>query len=245
MQNYLTKISVFFSIFFFSIAQEVKSQEYINSIKVADSLFQQHQYTQAFRIYESILNQRQEYSPQMLLKMAYIKEGLRDYPLSMYYLHLYYSKHPSRAVLKKMEEVAQRHRLVGYEYSDWVFFKTQFTKYYMKILELMLIIAVIVITIMAINWHRGHTFTKGFKVFFITYLCFIFYYINYLHFGREGIIRSSRVPVMSAPSAGSQWLTTITQGHKVSLAGESDIWYEIRWRGKKAFIRKNNVIELP
>jgi hypothetical protein len=144
-----------------------------------------------------------------------------------------------------MEELGQTHRLSGYEYSDLLFFKTQFSKYYMRILELMLIIAVVTTTVMVMSWRKGHKFTKNFKAGFILYLLFILYYINFLNLGDAGIIKNNYVAIMSAPSAGASWLATATQGHKVPITGEQDIWYEIKWHGKKAFIRKSNVLELP
>ena len=45
--------------------------------------------------------------------------------------------------------------------------------------------------------------------------------------------------------AGATWLATVSQGHKVPITGEQDIWYEIRWKGEKAYVRKHNLLELP
>ncbi|WP_460922896.1 SH3 domain-containing protein [Pontibacter brevis] len=207
-------------------------------------MFQKQHYTEAFDLYEQIL-QEQLYSPQMLLKMAYIKEGLRDYTGAMYYLHLFYTKEPSRSVLRKMEELAQAHRLQGYEYNDLQFFKTQFSKHYMRILELMLLAAVVTATVIFFRWRKGHRFSKPFQIGFTLYLLFILYYINFLNLGDAGIIKNNHVAIMSAPSAGGSWLATATEGHKVPIRGEQDIWYEIEWKGQKAFIRKSNLLELP
>jgi hypothetical protein len=102
-------------------------------------------------VYKKILEQGQEYSPQMLFKMAYMEEAFHHYANSMYYLNLYYNLHPNRAVLRKMEEVARTHGLIGYEYHDSDFFITQFQKYYMKLLEVMLIFAVAIVTIMVLK----------------------------------------------------------------------------------------------
>ncbi|WP_255474062.1 SH3 domain-containing protein [Pontibacter qinzhouensis] len=226
-------------------AEPTYSQPYKFSLDRADSLFQKQEYTDALTIYEQILEQEQHYSPQMLLKMAYIKEGLRDYTSAMYYLHLFYVKQPSRSVLKKMEELAHAHRLTGYEYSDLHFFKTQFSKHYMRMLELMLIAAVVTVTIMFLSWRKGRRFSNTFKIGFTLYLLFILYYVNFLNLGDAGIIKNNHVAIMSAPSAGSAWLATASQGHKVPIRGEQDIWYEIRWKGEVAYIRKTNILELP
>jgi len=245
MQNILSKISAFLIIFLAVLAEPAYAQDDNLTLAKADSLFQNQRYSDAFVLYEQLLVQDQHYSPQMLLKMAYIKEGLRDYTSAMYYLHLFYTKEPSRSTLKKMEELAQVHRLYGYEYSDLQFFKTQFSKHYMHILELMLLAAVITVTIMLFRWRRGFRFSSGFKAGFILYLLFILYYINFLNLGDEGIIKNIHVAIMSAPSAGADWITTASQGHKVPITGEQDIWYEIKWRGEKAYIRKSNLLELP
>lgn len=232
-------------IFFAVLAEPACAQVDNLTLAKADSLFEKQRYSDAFVLYEQLLEQEQHYSPQMLLKMAYIKEGLRDYTSAMYYLHLFYTKEPSRSTLKKMEELAQAHRLQGYEYNDLQFFKTQFSKYYMRILELLLLAAVITVTIMLFSWRRGHRFTKPFKIGFMLYLLFILYYINFLNLGDEGIIKSSQVAIMSAPSAGANWVATASQGHKVPITGEQDIWFEIKWKGEKAYIRKSNLLELP
>ena len=245
MQNLWFKICAFLVIISTLPAKPACAQADKAPLATADSLFLAQHYTEALAAYEQILNGQQLYSPRMLLKMAYIKEGQHDYTGAMYYLHLFYTKEPSRSVLRKMEELAQAHRLQGYEYNDLQFFKTQLSKHYMRILELMLLAAVVTATVMFFSWRKGHKFTSTFKIGFTLYLLFILYYINFLDLGDAGIIRSNQVAIMSAPSAGSSWLATATEGHKVPIRGEQDIWYEIEWRGEKAYIRKNNVLELP
>lgn len=245
MQNILSKISALLLIFLAVFAEPVYAQADNLTLAKADSLFQRQHYSDALQLYEQLLENSQQYSPQMLLKMAYIKEGLRDYTGAMYYLHLFYTKEPSRSTLKKMEELALLHRLQGYEYNDLQFFKTQFSKHYMQLLELMLLAAVVTVTVLVIYWVRGRRFSKTFKIGFVLYLLFIVYYLNFLNLGDEGIIRNNHVAIMSAPSAGANWVATASQGHKVPITGQQDIWYEIKWKGEKAYIRKSNVLELP
>lgn len=244
MQNTCLKYLTIFFVFFSTLLQPVYSQQSTARVTAADSLFNQQQYLQAFAKYEQILKEDQQYSPTMLLKLAFIKEGLRDFTGAMYYLHLYYAKTPNRAVLRKMEDLAQTHQLTGYEYSDLQFFKTQFRKYYQNILEGLLLVAVVVITFTKFR-RTSKPVTNSFKIGFTLYLAFIFYYINFLDFGQEGIIRYNRIPVMSAPSAGATWLATAASGHKLQLIGETDIWYEVRWQKNRAFIRKQNILVLP
>src|SRR5689334_22771820 len=67
----------------------LKAQPSAQITKAADSLFRARQYSQSFELYKAILEQHY-YSPAILLKMAYIQEGLGHLGRSMYYLNLYY-----------------------------------------------------------------------------------------------------------------------------------------------------------
>src|SRR5688572_27345504 len=73
-------------------------------LKTADSLFQSRQYIQSFEHYEQILKQNQ-YTPAMLLKMAYVQEGLKHNGLALYYLNLYYLTTRDKTALEKMSEL--------------------------------------------------------------------------------------------------------------------------------------------
>ena len=235
---------LFFLLFCLS-SQLTYAQKPSRDLMVADSLFKQQDYAASFRIYKGILDKGHQYSPQMLLKMAYIQEYFQDYTATMYYLHLYYDKTPNRAVLKKMEDLALRQNYSGYEYSDWEFFQTQFNKSYLAILQGMLMVAVFVLILMIRRRQRHKRFRRGFQIGFLSFLAFIVYYINFLDFGRKGIISRDNVAIMSAPAAGASWIATASAGHKIGLKQERDIWYETEWNGRKAYIRKKNVIELP
>src|SRR5687768_16146486 len=81
-------------------------------LKTADSLFQAKRYTQSFEHYETILKQNQ-YTPSMLLKMAFIQEGLLHTGRAMYYLNLYYLSTNDKTALEKMNELATKYNLEG------------------------------------------------------------------------------------------------------------------------------------
>jgi hypothetical protein len=239
------KLSQLFFLFFFLFGQVAYAQNPSQEQLRADKLFKQQHYAASFQLYKHILEKGHQYSPQMLLKMAYIQEYFQDYTATMYYLHLYYDKTPNRAVLKKMEELALRQNYAGYEYSDFEFFQTQFNKRYLDILQGLLMVAVFVLMLMIRRRQKQKRFSRGFQLFFLSFLLFIVYFINFLDFGKKGIISRDNVAIMSAPAAGASWIATANAGHRIGLKQERDIWYETEWNGRKAYIRKKNVIELP
>ncbi|MGV3538568.1 MAG: SH3 domain-containing protein [Rufibacter sp.] len=245
MPNISCKFYWLFCVAWLSFSQPVLAQPSTLSLQRADSLYKQHHYTQALGIYASLLEKGKVYSPQMLLKMAYIYEGLQNYTQAMYYLQLYYSKYPSRSVLQKMEELGLQQRLTGYAYTDWDFFKTQFYKYYARLLEIMLLLAVGALTLLALRWRNRKPISQSVKIVYLLYLGFLFYFGNYLTLGQQGIITQGNVPIMASPSAGADLITSVGTGHKVNVIGEQDIWYQIEWEDKEAYIRKNNLLLLP
>jgi hypothetical protein len=99
--------------------------EYIPAqLTQGDSLFAKKQYTQSFDLYH-MLYESGRYTPAMLLKMAYIQEGLGRISLSIYYLQLYYKATNDEQALNKIEELATKHKLEGYATSaDGAFINT-------------------------------------------------------------------------------------------------------------------------
>ena len=246
MSNFLNKLTLLFFFLFSTCLQPVYSQQNTQALHRADSLFQQQQYAASFALYKQIINKSHQYSPQMLLKMAFTQEAQQNYTAALYYLHLYYEMRPSRTALKKMEDIAQRQHFTGYEYNDLEFFQTQLQKYNLQILQILLVVAVGTVTIIFFIYKEKKVLPgKTFQAIYLLYLAFILFYLNFFSFGRKGIIRQNNVAIMAAPAAGANWLATASEGHRIVLKGERDIWYETEWNGQRAYIRKKNVLELP
>ena len=112
IQTRVLKILLLFAVTF--AGHTIEAQIFTRQFAYADSLFKVKQYTQSLKIYEEVLASRQ-YSPSMLLKMAYIHEGLGNVSQGLYYLNLYYQATGDHQTLLKMQELAVKNRLEGYE----------------------------------------------------------------------------------------------------------------------------------
>ncbi|RYF84336.1 MAG: SH3 domain-containing protein, partial [Chitinophagaceae bacterium] len=199
-------------------------------------------YVEALSIYKSLAEQQHVYSQAMLLKMAFIYESTGNYTAALYYLNLYYTKHPSRSTLKKMEALAQQHGLQGYGYSDYDFFATQARKYYFRILEILLMGAVTVVTVNLIfKLRRKKTLNLPLAAYLML-LGGLFYYLNFLSFGKYGIVNKSGLALMSGPSAGSNLLRTLPRGNRVKVNDQTDIWVEVELNDTVAFARKSHLL---
>ena len=105
-------------IFFITLVQSINCQADTNKLDLADSLFNSQNYKEALAIYENLYFEDESYSPAMLLKMAFISEGLGDYPKTTLYLSKYYEHNPNPRVTNKIKALTEQPALIGYQISD-------------------------------------------------------------------------------------------------------------------------------
>jgi hypothetical protein len=211
-----------------------------NSIlQKADSLFSAKQFTQSFRLYDSLLREK-KYSPAMLLKMAYIKEGL-DQPRALYYLNLYHQATDDQQAIAKMEELADKYHLEGYKPTAesqlqwWVNKNADLIKW---------VIATVLFFLFAwLVFQKKRNESVVAPAFFLVITAIgLGWFINLGEPKPQIMVAQSRVYLMSGPSAGASVVDVLEEGHRLSVSGEKDVWLRVTWREKEAFIKKSNTI---
>lgn len=209
----------------------------------ADSLFEKKKYSDSYLIYKKIFDEEKS-SPSMLLKMAFISEGFEDYGEALYFLNLYYLKTADNQVLSKMESLAAKHKLVGYDYSDADYFLSY---YYMYQLHITFAVTSLVILILSIIYYQKRKLNKTpvlAGVFLVLVLAALFLQINFPDYYKKGIVLNSNAYLMRGPSSGADLVDVVQQGHRVEILGREDVWIKINWNGNEAFIRENNIKEI-
>jgi len=212
-------------------------------LKIADSLYQAKLYTQSFDQYQEILAQKQ-YTPAMLLKMAYIQEGLGNIGNAMYYLNLYFKVSNDKAALSKMEELAYKFKLDGYETSDADHFMTFYQDYFHYVSIALAALAILFLSMEFYTRVRLKTRPAITGGFLIIFLIAFFVHINFGERARVGIISNPNTYVMDGPSPGATLITVASDGHRVQIAGKKDIWLKIKWNGRIAYIRENSLLPI-
>lgn len=208
---------------------------------MADSLFNQKKYTQSFDLYSEIYATNDKVSPAMLLKMAFVKEGLGDYANALYYLNLYYLKTYDKKVLKKMETLAEEHKLSGYEYDDAEFFLNIYQKYQLQI-DLFVISLVLLIFGILLYQKRKLKQLSPFTAYsYIALLVLLFILNNFAREQQKAIISTDRVYLMKGPSPGADVVDIVSYGHRVNILGHQDVWVEISWDDKSVYVKEFNL----
>jgi hypothetical protein len=235
--------AILFLIFIFFITPAVNAQSANLLLRQADELFDQKRYTEAYPLYLQIFNEHQQASPEMLVKMAYITEGLDEHGLALYYLNLYYYQTAEKAALKKMESLAKEHNLKGYEFGDFELFVNFYHRHYTHIVYLFLAFSLLFFALLFRSAKKSATKPIGLAIAYMVTLAVLFVLINFDTFNSKGIV-TNEAYIMEAPSAAANLKGFAQKGNKVTILNEDDVWLKIKWDDQNAYIRRNNIIKL-
>jgi hypothetical protein len=206
----------------------------------ADSLYAKKQYTQSLEHYKAILSGN-EFTPSMLLKMAYIEEGLSRPGQALYYLNLYYLATSDKTVLDKMNELATKFNLDGYETSDAGLALSFYHDYHLPISMSLAVIAIFCISLI-LFWKRKGKRSMAAGTFLVIVLVVLLVHVNVGEKILTGIVGEPNTYLMDGPSAGASVVSVIAEGHRMEIVGKVDVWYKVKWNDNTVFVKDNNLL---
>lgn len=206
----------------------------------ADSLYEKKQYTQSLEHYQAIL-QTGEYTPSMLLKMAYIDEGLGRVGQALYYLDLYYLVSNDKSVLDKMDELANKYNLKGYEYTDATLALSFYHDYRQFISVGLAALAVFFLSLL-FYWRKRRKRSIAALTFLFVIVAALVVHINVGEKIATGIIGEPNTYLMDGPSAGASVISVVSEGHRVEITGKHDVWYKVKWNENTVWVRDLNLL---
>lgn len=206
----------------------------------ADSLFSHKQYTQSLELYQGILKQHQ-YSHSMLLKMAYIEEGLGHLSESLYYLNLYHTITGDKQAWIKINDLAAKHHLVGYQSNQSRMIHSFLRDYYITIAGVLASILVFLFALLIYQKKAKHN-PMTTAIFMLIILLFFFLHTNFSEKTDMGIVHENGTYLMSGPSAGASVVSIIDEGHLLDVLGTEDVWIHIKWMSQDAYLKKDKVL---
>jgi len=244
IQRLSTKIVLTFALCIsnaFCIQKVYAQQQNDQLLQRADSLFAEQQFTESLKLYEQLYREVEVASPAMLLRMAFIQEGLGEYSQSLYYLNEYYLMTFDEDVLSKITSLSEEHKLRGYEFSDIDYIRGFLKQYQYLFVYFLIALAMAGLAYYVLKASNDTSRPYGFGVSYLLILAFLFYLTNFSALPDYGIIVDSNTYLMTAPSAGSDVLSVVPEGHRVRVAGWEDVWARIEWDGQTAYVRQDNL----
>ncbi len=237
IQTGILKILIIIALTFFS--ESTQAQIFSRQLAYADSLFKVKQYTQSLEIYEEVLAAKQ-YSPSMLLKMAFIQEGLGKVSYSLYYLNLYYKATGDEQALEKMQELAAKNRLEGYENPESDQFYYQVSKYSYLVSLLLASIALFILMWIYTQKNKNKK-PIGAVVMLMIFMVLLAVNVNYPLKDTTVMITSGNTYLMNGPSAGASVIGVVNEGHKLRLLDKKDVWLKVQWFDQPVYVKENRV----
>lgn len=231
-------------LFLVNLFQGVHAQSISKELISADSLYAQKKYREAEKAYLQLLLEKQQYSPAMLLKIVQLNEmkASPHFVESLYALNLYYVQNPDNRILQRIQEIAEKQKLRGYDTTDLeyvVSFYNQHKRWIVSLIVLMFMGGIIYL------YHRKSQGKKPiFRAIILTITMMLFFGIhNYILTYQKGILHQEAL-LMSAPSAGAKCLEVVSEGDCFQIIDKQDIWYKVRHKKDdlEGFIRQNNFL---
>lgn len=240
MQSQVLKFIPFALLLLFVAGSDTQAQSLNYHLSKADSLFRQKRYTQSLELYQSIFNQKQ-YTPAMLLKMAYMEEGLDHTATSLYYLNLYYLSTKDEQVLTKISEVATKYGLDGYDFSETERVLARYDEHRMVITATVGSVIIFLLSLMVFQ-HSRKAKPVGTWIVLVFFLILLFIHENVRWSPVTAIISKPDTYVMSGPSAGASVLRIISEGHRVEITGKEDVWVRVRINNRMGYVKADNLL---
>jgi len=209
-------------------------------VEKADSLYAARQYTQSLELYKEILGQH-NYSESMLLKMAFIQEGLGHLSESLYYLNLYYLASDDEQAALKMNELASKHHLQGYQTDPAKSVYSLVRKNFMAIAQV-LVATIAFLFALLIYLKRKQSSPMPVAIFILLLLAVLFFHVNFSRDINSGIVRDDVTYLMSGPSAGSSVINIISAGHQLDVIDKQDVWLRVKWMEKEAYLKEDQLL---
>lgn len=177
----------------------------------------------------------------MLLKMAYIQEGLNATGRTLYLLNMYYFATYDESALEKINELASKHNLQGYGRTDFDTLHMFYGRY--KVLVTWALVGICFAFIALIAFRKKAAWEFPF-VMLIIFTALLFAHINVGWHADYAIAADQNTYIMSAPSAGAKLVEVIGEGNKMPVHGVRDVWIHVDWNGRDAYVKSTQVIEV-
>ncbi len=226
------KMRLFLGILFSCFFSSVIAQN--SSLEEGDYLFDEQKYTEAYEKYDAVFQNGQA-SPAMLLKMAYIQDGLGNYTDALFFLDKYYQSSADRNVIGKIEELSTSNDLSGYRYTDIDYFLAILNKYH---LYFVILFSSIVLMLLVYIFKKSNSEEKPIAagILQLISICLLLAIVNFSN-PSKAIIVSDNTLLRSGPSAGAEPIEMLNKGHKVKVLARDQVWTQISWDGREVYVR--------
>jgi hypothetical protein len=207
----------------------------------ADSLYEKNKFAEAQALYSDLYG-RGYFTNASLLKMAFVLEGLGQTSQALFFLTDYFNRTEDEKAYDKIQTLAKAGGLAGYQLSDFeriaMWLKNRGEIFVPTILAISLFFVALAFYSSKQGWQNSKVVSALVSTFFVGSFL---YAINFGSPTSKGVIVKPTY-MMTGPSAASNLIALMADGHQVSLGGSRDVWVRVSWNGKEGYIKKNDLM---
>ncbi len=204
----------------------------------ADSLYDNKQYTQAVKMYESLFNEGYA-SPNMLLKLARINEGQADYGKSIFYLEKYFQLTEDTRILDQINKITSDNKIKGFSYELPFFINYYYQTYHSAVILTLLLFLIILIVVWLQKPKERKYYASG-----ILALMLLMLFVNNYNGTFYGVMVETPGYIMSGPSAGADVLSEISKPVKLPMKNSVDVWIKTNYNDQTGYVKADHIKKL-
>lgn len=238
---HLNKI-IFLLLFFFIASQPANSQTDINSNLQADQLFKNNHILEAEKIYHVNLLKNQVNAFETEKKLAYIAKEKNDWLMELYYLSSMQAKQTQLVTSYRLEEIANKRNLPGYEVGLVERFKWIYFEFFPFILGFLLIPAVYVAYALVIKKVQKESIPSYQLFYFISYLLFLLTFSNLPNWIWQGLTANKKTYMRNFASSSAPVIKTMEKGTRVNFIYFKKDWIPCYVDGTIGYIKSEDLL---
>lgn len=210
------------------------------ALRQADSLYELGKTGQALRIYRRLFEKERVISPKMLLRLSQSAESKSSYAEALIYLQSCYVIEPDRGLAVHMQEIASLAELKGYETSYLEWLSLYLRKHQIAVFASLVSAGLLfLLLIAALKWNRRPL--GALPTLFVLFCVLSALILNRGELYQKAIVATPSALVFSGASPASDCAGLIEKGTRLTIIGQSDIWYHVSFDGKDGYIHQANL----
>lgn len=237
----LNKI-IFFFIFFFTIAQIANSQIDRAEIEKADLLFKNNHLLEAEKIYNQNLESNKPAQKQILLKLAFIAKEKNNWLDELYFLSSYQSQKASWAISKRMNEIAEKRKLKGYDLDIWARLQWFYFNYYGYIISILIFPAILMGLSLFLKKIQNQSFSKNQVGIFLIYLIILLAINNFPSFISQGLCANTKTYARNFASSAAPVVQILPKGTHINYIFKRGDWVPCLIEGEIGYIKTKDLL---
>lgn len=222
--------------------QNAYSQIDMKNISYGDQLFKNNHLLQAEKIYTLHRKNSSKNTFEIDRKLAFIAKEKNDWLMELYFLSSMQSKQSKLETAKRLEEIARKRNLIGYELGIVERLKCFYFEYFPYLLLFLLLPALYVAYALIIKKVQNEKIPAYQVISYVSYIFLLFCLTNFPSFYEQGLTSSPKTYMRNFASSSAPVIKMMEKGTRVNYLYITNDWIPCFFEGKLGYIKSKDLL---